>query len=122
MHEASQRFALPALGLGRRSRPARKMLRRVKLLGMCAESPASGARFVRRVLLCKTRLLEKRHAAIRISILALEFFYLKMKRDNQLLLVNAPFLSLHAFQFAPHFLLIFYAIHQFEAKLLLRPQ
>jgi hypothetical protein len=44
---ASQRFALPALGRGRRSRPARKMIRRVKLLEMCAESPASGARFVR---------------------------------------------------------------------------
>jgi hypothetical protein len=43
---ASQRFALPALGRGRRSRPARKMTRRRKLLGMCAESPASGARFV----------------------------------------------------------------------------
>ena len=43
----AQRFALPALGRGRRSRPARKMKRRVKLLGMCAESPASGARFVR---------------------------------------------------------------------------
>ena len=43
----AQRIALPALGWGRRSRPARKMLRRVKLLGMCAESPASGARFVR---------------------------------------------------------------------------
>ena len=46
MCEAAQRFALPALGRGRRSRPARKMLRRVKMLGMCAESPASGARFV----------------------------------------------------------------------------
>ncbi len=45
----AQRFALPALGRGRRSLPARKMIRRVKLLGMCAESPASGARFVRRV-------------------------------------------------------------------------
>ena len=43
---ATQRFALPALGQGRRSRPARKMIRRGKLLGMCAESPASGARFV----------------------------------------------------------------------------
>ena len=30
-------------GGGRRSRPARKKLRRVKLLGMCTESPASGA-------------------------------------------------------------------------------
>jgi hypothetical protein len=45
----AQRFALPALGRGRRSRPARKMIRRVKLLGMCAESPASGARFVSRL-------------------------------------------------------------------------
>ena len=44
--EAAQRFALPALGRGRRSRPARKMIRRGKLPGMCAESPASGARFV----------------------------------------------------------------------------
>ncbi len=43
----AQRFALPALGRGRRSRPARKMLRRRKLLEICAESPASGARFVR---------------------------------------------------------------------------
>jgi hypothetical protein len=41
-----QRFALPALGRGRRSRPARKMIRRRKLLEICAESPASGARFV----------------------------------------------------------------------------
>ncbi len=45
---ASQRFALPALGWGRRSRPARKMLRRRKLLEIAAESPASGARFVGR--------------------------------------------------------------------------
>ena len=44
---SAQRFALPALGRGRRSRPARKRLRRRKLLEMCAESPASGARFVR---------------------------------------------------------------------------
>ena len=33
-------------GGGRRSRPTRKMLRRVKLLEIAAESPASGARFV----------------------------------------------------------------------------
>ncbi len=46
MELSAQRFALPALGQGRRSRPARKMLRRMKMLGMCAESPASGARFV----------------------------------------------------------------------------
>ena len=43
---AAERFALPALGRGRRSRPARKMIRRVKLLEIAAESPASGARFV----------------------------------------------------------------------------
>ena len=35
---ASQRLALPALGRGRRSRPARKMLRRGKGLG-CAQNP-----------------------------------------------------------------------------------
>ena len=50
---AAQRFALPALGRGRRSRPARKMIRRVKRLGMCAESPASGARFVRRFVVAQ---------------------------------------------------------------------
>ena len=44
----SQRFALPALGQGRRSRPARKMLRRRKLIEIRTESPASGARFVGR--------------------------------------------------------------------------
>jgi hypothetical protein len=43
----AQRFALPALGWGRRSRPTGKMKRRRKLLEICAESPASGARFVR---------------------------------------------------------------------------
>ncbi|MBV6394430.1 MAG: hypothetical protein KPEEDBHJ_03686 [Anaerolineales bacterium] len=42
----AQRFALPALGRGRRSRPTRKRLRRRKMPGICAESPASGARFV----------------------------------------------------------------------------
>ncbi len=42
----AQRFALPALGRGRRSRPTRQMIRRRKLLEICAESPASGARFV----------------------------------------------------------------------------
>ncbi len=35
-------------GGGRRSRPTRKMTRRVKMLEIAAESPASGARFVRR--------------------------------------------------------------------------
>jgi hypothetical protein len=44
--DAAQRIALPVLGRGRRSRPTGKMLRRVKLLEICEESPASGARFV----------------------------------------------------------------------------
>ena len=35
-------------GCGRRSRPTGKMLRRRKMLGIAAESPASGARFVGR--------------------------------------------------------------------------
>jgi len=43
---AAQRFELPALGRGRRSRPTRKTLRRRKMLENGAESPASGARFV----------------------------------------------------------------------------
>jgi len=43
---AFQRFALPALGRGRRSRPARKRTRRRKMPEIAAESPASGARFV----------------------------------------------------------------------------
>ncbi len=46
----AQRFALPALGRGRRSRPARKMIRRRKMLENAAESPASGARYVGRFL------------------------------------------------------------------------
>ena len=62
-HEASQRFALPALGRGRRSRPARKMIRRRKLLEICAESPASGARFVRQPARLPERLLKKDTAA-----------------------------------------------------------
>ncbi len=43
---STQRFALPALGRGRRSRPTGKMIRRRKLPEIAAESPASGARFV----------------------------------------------------------------------------
>ena len=58
---AAQRFALPALGRGRRSRPARKMIRRVKLLEIAAESPASGARFVGQARLMQDSLTEKSH-------------------------------------------------------------
>ena len=57
---AAQRFALPALGRGRRSRPARKMLRRVKLLEICARRkaavPSVGCTFVGRGFL--THLLD----------------------------------------------------------------
>ena len=42
----AQRFALPALGRGRRSRPTGKMIRRRKRLEIAAEFPASAARFV----------------------------------------------------------------------------
>jgi hypothetical protein len=45
-----QRFALPALGWTAERRPTGKMLRRRKRLGIAPESPASGARFVGRVL------------------------------------------------------------------------
>jgi len=45
---AAQRFALPALGRAAERRPTGKMLRRRKMLGIAPESPASGARFVRR--------------------------------------------------------------------------
>ena len=47
---ACQRFALPALGRAAERRPTGKMLRRRKRLGIAPESPASGARFVRRRL------------------------------------------------------------------------
>ena len=46
---AAQRFALPALGRAAERRPTGKMLRRREMLGIAPESPASGARFVRRV-------------------------------------------------------------------------
>ena len=48
---AAERFALPALGWGRRSRPTGKMLRRGRLFDAkrAAESLASDARFVGRV-------------------------------------------------------------------------
>ncbi len=52
---SAQRFALPALGRGRRSRPTRKRLRRRKLLENGAESPASGARLVSVPDIWKTR-------------------------------------------------------------------
>ena len=46
-------------GGGRRSRPARKMIRRRKLPEICAESPASGARFVSLLLIWKETLGEQ---------------------------------------------------------------
>ena len=56
---SAQRFALPALGRGRRSRPTGKMIRRRKLLEICAESPASGARFVRRFCVAQDSLTKE---------------------------------------------------------------
>lgn len=50
----AQRFVLPAPGWGRRSRPTGKMLRRKKLPEIAAESPVSGARFVRHVVIIRT--------------------------------------------------------------------
>jgi len=44
----AQRLALPALGRAAERRPNGKMLGRRKMLENGAESPASGARFVRR--------------------------------------------------------------------------
>jgi len=52
-----ERFALPALGRAAGRRPTGKMLRRRKRLGIAPESPASGARFVRRRL-CQIRFQE----------------------------------------------------------------
>jgi len=49
----AQRFALPALGRAAERRPIGKRLRRRKLLGMCGESPASGARFVGQIATIK---------------------------------------------------------------------
>jgi len=46
----AQRFALPALGRAAERRPTGKMLRRRKMFGIAPESPASGARFVGRIL------------------------------------------------------------------------
>jgi hypothetical protein len=50
---------VPALGRGRRSRPTGKMLRRRKLLGIAAEAPASGARFVGRFYFNALQILKK---------------------------------------------------------------
>ncbi len=54
----AQRFALPALGRGRRSRPAGKMVRRRKLPEIAAESPASGARFVGTLFALRSQLFK----------------------------------------------------------------
>ncbi len=59
MPSAAERFALPALGRGRRSRPTGKMIRRGKMLEIAAESPASGARFVRRFCVVQDSLPEE---------------------------------------------------------------
>ena len=61
--KAAERHALPALGRGRRSRPARKMIRRRKLLEMCARPPDSPQRQV--VSLKRTRQIDVRWVAAR---------------------------------------------------------
>ena len=58
-----QRQALPALGRAAERRPTGKMLRRRKMLGIAPDSPASGARFVGRFLLCKTCWLKEDNSA-----------------------------------------------------------
>jgi hypothetical protein len=62
-------------GRGQRSCPARKRLRRVKLLGMCAESPASGARFVSVPDIWKTRRLKRQNTALTDLILPAPHFF-----------------------------------------------
>jgi len=56
---SAQRFALPALGRAAGRRPIGKSLRRRKMLGKAAESPASGARFVG-LLLTRTTAAKRR--------------------------------------------------------------
>ena len=95
----AQRFALPALGQGRRSRPTGKMIRRVKLLGICAESPASGARFVRRFVLCKTT----RRIAVAQSYCMLEYPIFDIRYTIALLQIFRRFgLSCVEVNFQPH--------------------
>jgi len=57
----AQRFALPALGRAAERRPTGKMLRRGKRLGIAPESPASGARFVRRTRGTPTFFIDNEH-------------------------------------------------------------
>jgi hypothetical protein len=64
---AAQRIALPALGRAAERRPIGKRLRRRKMLGIAPESPASGARFVRRFLTYQQLVFEERfHKYLRI--------------------------------------------------------
>jgi len=58
--QATQRFALPALGRAAERRPIGKMLRRRKRLGIAPDSPASGARFVGRFWVAQDLLTEKK--------------------------------------------------------------
>ena len=87
-----QRFALPALGRGRRSRPTRKMIRRVKLPEIAAESPASGARFVGQTRLSKTHHLKKDSTANLINFYTqLNFWQLLKLRILKLIYQNAGY-------------------------------
>ena len=70
MQGTAQRFALPALGQGRRSRPARKMIRRRKLPEIAAESPASGARFVGQWWIGRLANIKKGDIILPVTIIA----------------------------------------------------
>ena len=78
---AAQRFALPALGQWTAKPSSQKNDKAWKMLGMCAESPASGARFVGRVLVEEVILKE------RIAIFILN------NRHNSLVLLLLPVLQ-----------------------------
>jgi hypothetical protein len=81
LHEASQRFALPALGRAAGRRPTGKMLRRRKLLGIAPESPASGARFVGTLLTIKRPCYCKSCFIFSSSIGA--FLSIEVAKDNK---------------------------------------
>jgi len=77
---ACQRFALPALGRAAGRRPTGKMLRRRKMLGIAPESPASGARFVRRFALNTTNIYysRMRQSECYFSLVSRDFAHVKI--------------------------------------------
>jgi len=86
LHGATQRFALPALGRAAERRPIGKMPRRRKMLENAAESPASGARFVRRGFALLNQILRQDNAvkfALRLSQALLHLFQVNYYLDEQ---------------------------------------